>query len=276
MSGDVLVVLGSGGMGVAIARRCGSGSTVLLGDMGEDALDGAASALGDEGHDVHTRRVDVSDAASVHALAEAAAALGPVRSIVHTAGISPVQSSADRVVAVDLVGTAYVLDAFGAVVAPGGAGVVISSMAGHLAGPLSAEDEAALAQSAAGDLLALPCVQRAADGDAGLAYAFAKAGASVRVRAAAMPWGRRGARINAISPGVITTAMGRAELEGPSGEFMRLLVASSGSGRLGTADDIASVTEFLLSQRASFVTGADVLVDGGVVAAVRSGQGGGI
>jgi NAD(P)-dependent dehydrogenase (short-subunit alcohol dehydrogenase family) len=240
--------------------------------VAEQALDVVGSALGDEGHDVHTQRTDVSDAASVEALAERAAALGRVRSVVNTAGLSPVQSSANRVVAVDLVGMALVLDAFGAVIAPGGAGVVISSMAGHLAGSLSVDDEAALAQTAASDLLSLPCVERAASDDAGMAYAFAKAGASVRVRAAATPWGRRGARINAISPGVIATAMGEAELEGPSGEFMRLMVESSGAGRLGTPDDIASVTEFLLSHRASFVTGVDLLVDGGVVAAVRNGQ----
>jgi len=273
MPGGVLVVIGTGGMGVAVARRCGSGARLLLADVGDDALGSVASTLGDEGHDVHTQHVDVSDAASVNTLADAAAALGRVQSVVHTAGLSPVQSAADRVVAVDLGGTAYVIDAFGAVVAPGGAGVFISSMAGHLAGPLPADDEAAVASASAADLLAVPCMQRAAAGDPGLAYAFAKAAVSVRVRAAAQAWGRRGARINAISPGVIDTAMGRAELDGPSGEFMRLMVASSGSGRLGTPDDIASVTEFLLSDRASFVTGVDLLVDGGVVAAFRSGQG---
>ena len=271
-SPDVLVVIGAGGMGMAVARRCGPGMRVLLADVGEEALGGAASALEEEGLDVHAQRTDVSDAAAVASLADAAVALGRVRSVVHTAGLSPVQAPADRVLAVDLAGTAHVLDAFGEVMAPGGAAVVISSMAGHLAGGLAAEDEAALVQAGAGDVLDLPCVQRAAAGDAGMAYAFAKAAVSARVRAAAQAWGRRGARINAISPGVIGTDMGRAELEGPSGEFMRLLVAASGAGRLGTAEDIASVTEFLLSPAASFVTGTDTLVDGGVVAAVRSHQ----
>jgi len=267
MSADVLVVIGSGGMGMAIARRCGSGSTVLLADIGEVPAD-----LVDEGFDVHTAHVDVSDGSSVAALAKTASALGRVQSVVHTAGLSPVQTSADRVIAVDLVGTAHVIEQFGAVVAAGGAMVVISSMAGHLAGGLPAEDEAAIANASAADVATLPCVQTAAAGDSGLAYAFAKAGVSALVRAAAQPWGRRGARINAISPGVIATSMGRAELDGPSGEFMRAMVAASGSGRLGTADDIASVTEFLLSSRASFITGADMLVDGGAVAAFRSGQ----
>jgi NAD(P)-dependent dehydrogenase (short-subunit alcohol dehydrogenase family) len=150
--------------------------------------------------------------------------------------------------------------------------VVIASMAGHLAPGLPAEDERAIAAAPAGELGALACVQSAAAGDAGLAYAFAKQGVAVRVRAAAEPWGRRGARLNAISPGVIATSMGRAELDGPSGSFMRTMVDGSGSARLGTADDIAAAVEFLLSPRASFITGVDLLVDGGVVAAMRSNQ----
>ena len=271
MSG-VVVVIGTGGMGMAIARRCGSGARVLLADVEDKALDVAGSELRNEGYNVEMLRTDVSDEGEVATLAAASVALGSVRSLVHTAGVSPVQAPADRVVAVDLVGTAYVLEAFAGVVAQGGAGVVISSMAGHLAGPLPAEEEAALANAVASDLLELPLVKRAAKGDPGMAYAFAKAAASARVRAAARPWGRRGARINAVSPGVIATTMGRAELEGPSGEFMRLMVAASGAGRLGTPDDVAAVAEFVLSDGASFVTGADILVDGGVVAAVRSGQ----
>ena len=267
MSGNVLVVIGAGGMGTAIARRCGRDSYVLLADIGE-----VSSALADEAYDIRTQHVDVSDPSSVAALAEAAAELGPVRSVVHTAGLSPVQSPADRVIAVDLVGTAHVIDAFGAVIAPGGAAVVISSMAGHLTGGLPAVDEAAIAGADAAELASLPCVRAAAEGDPGLAYAFAKAAVSALVRAAAQPWGRRGARINAISPGVIDTTMGQAELDGPSGDFMRAMVGASGTGRLGTPDDIAAATEFLLSPRASFITGADLLVDGGVVAAVRSGQ----
>jgi len=244
---------------------------VLLGDVTDGALDAAAAPLRDEGHDVAVHRADVSDRASVDALAEAASALGDVRSIVHTAGLSPVQASAQDVIAVDLLGVAYVLDAFGRVVASGGAGVVIASMAAHLLPPLPAEDEAAIAGAEPSDLGSLECVSAAASGDSGLAYAFAKQGAAVRVRAAAAAWGHRGARVNAISPGVIATSMGRAELDGPSGEFMRSMVASSGSGRLGTPDDIAAAVEFLLSSRASFVTGVDLLVDGGVVAAMRSG-----
>ncbi len=269
---DVVVVIGIGGMGLATARRCGSGARVLLADVSDGGLETTATALADDGYDVHTHRTDVADRASVDALVASASALGEIRAVVHTAGVSPVQASADKVVAVDLLGAAHMLDAFGAAIASGGAGVVIASSAGHLIGPPPPDEAQALMSTAAADLAALPCVADAAAGDPGLAYAFAKRAVMLRVAAASVAWGRRGARINSISPGVIATPMGHAELSGPSGTFMRAMVDASGTGRLGTPDDIAVAAEFLLSPRASFITGTDLLVDGGTVAAVRGGH----
>jgi NAD(P)-dependent dehydrogenase (short-subunit alcohol dehydrogenase family) len=157
------------------------------------------------------------------------------------------------------------------VIALGDAGVVISSMAGHLVPHLPPDDEQLLISTATDALLDLPRVQATAL-DAGHADGFAKQATLMMVKAASVPWAERGARINSISPGVIATAMGRAELAGPSGEFMDLMVRSSGTGRLGPADDITPATDFLLSQAASFITGTDLLVDGGVVAALQTGQ----
>ena len=269
---EVLVVVGIGAMGVAVAHRCGSGARVLLADFSDAALDAAAATLSDQGHDITTHRTDVADRGSVDALVAAANTLGAVRGVVHTAGVSPVQASSERVVAVDLLGAEHMLDAFAGAVASGGAGVVIASMAGHLRGPLSSEDEQALAGASSADLPALPCVKSAMSADPGLAYAFAKRAVMIRVAAASVAWGRRGARINSISPGVIATPMGHAELAGPSGAFMRGMVDASGTARLGTPDDIATAAEFLLSPQASFITGIDLLVDGGAVAAVRTGR----
>ncbi|NVI31598.1 MULTISPECIES: SDR family oxidoreductase [Streptomyces] len=271
MGRNVVVVIGVGGMGEAIARRQGPGNRLLLADFDEATLAAVAERLRGAGHEVVTQAVDVSSASSVTALAEAAAGLGPVTQVVHTAGLSPVQASPAAVLRVDLLGTALVVEEFGHVVAPGGAGVVIASMAGHmLRTPLTTEQESALAHTPAEELLRLPFADPEALGQG--AYGLAKYGNRLRVQAASAAWGARGARINSVSPGVIATPMGQQELDGASGRTMRAMVAASGTGRLGTPEDIADAAAFLLGPGASFITGNDLLVDGGVVAALRSGR----
>ncbi|NLU83247.1 SDR family oxidoreductase [Rhodococcus sp. HNM0569] len=261
----VTVVVGIGGMGEAIARRQGPGTKLLLSDFDGDLLDRRAEVLRGEGFDVTTRRADVSDKESITALADAAATLGPVTQVVHTAGLSPVQAPSNAILKVDLLGVALSLDAFGAVVAEGGAGVVIASMAGHGPIPLTADQQRALADTPSDELLALPFLADVAD-NPGYAYSVAKRANHLRVRAQSVVWGARGARVNSISPGVIATPMGQQELGGEHGESMRAMIASSGTGRVGTPSDIAAAAAFLLGPEASFVTGADLLVDGGVVA----------
>lgn len=270
MDREVAVVIGIGGMGQAIARRIGSGRSVLLADFDDAALKAVAGQLRGEGHLVTTQAVDVSDQDSMRSLADAAAGLGPVTRVVHTAGLSPTQASADRILRVDLVGVAFMLDEFARVIEPGGAGVVIASMAGHMTGTRFAEHNRALASTPAAELLALPFLSAEDLNSPPAAYALAKYANLVRVRAAAGVWGERGARINSISPGVISTPMGQQELDGESGESMRAMVRMSVSRRLGTPDDIAAATAFLLDPQAGFVTGTDLLVDGGVVAAVTA------
>jgi len=268
--GDVLVVIGVGGMGQVIARRQGPGKTVVLADFNEATMHAVADQLTADGHTVAAHVVDVSSRESVRQLVRTAAAFGDITQLVHTAGLSPTQASVERVLAVDLAGVAYVLDEFGDAIADGGAGVVIASMAGHMWPPLPPEHEQALATAPADDLLGLPFLGQIAD--SGSAYGISKRANHLRVAAASVAWGRRGARINSISPGVISTPMGQQELASDSGAMMRAMVDSSGTGRLGTPDDIATAAAFLLSPDSSFITGVDVLVDGGVVAALRSGQ----
>ena len=268
----VLVVIGAGGMGRVIAGRLGAGRTVLLADVNEDTLRAGADRLATDGHHVATHLVDVSSRESVAGLARAAGSMGPVVQVAHTAGLSPAQAPAAAILAVDLVGVALVLDEFERVVAPGGAGVVIASMAGHMAPPLPPDQETLLATTAAEELLQLPFAGPEQVTDAGAAYALAKRANLVRVQAASGPWGRHGARINSISPGIISTSMGQLELESEVGPIMRAMISSSATGRLGTPDDIAAAAAFLLGPDASFITGTDLLVDGGVVAAVRSGR----
>jgi len=266
---DVVVITGAGGMGSATARRIGTGSTVVLADVDEQLLEREVVALTAIGYYAVGHPVDVSSKDSVEALAAAAADRGPVAAVVHTAGLSPVQASVDAILRVDLLGTALVLDAFGAVVAPGGAGVCISSMAGSMA-TLDPGFERRLATTPTGHLLELAELAPGAIPDPATAYVIAKRANQVRVRAASLAWGRRGARVNSISPGVIATPMGSAELDGPSGAVMQAMIAGSGTGRIGTPEDVAGVVDFLVSRAAGYVTGTDVLVDGGVVASLHA------
>ncbi|MER5436965.1 SDR family oxidoreductase [Streptomyces sp. NPDC002790] len=271
MSKPVVVVIGVGGMGKEIARRQGSGARLVAADFDGELLAAAVDELTADGYEVTPVRVDVSDRASVAALAGQCAALGPVTQVVNTAGLSPVQAPTAAVLAVDLLGVALVLEEFGRVVAAGGAGVVIASMAGHMA-PLPPEVETALRSTPTDDLLDLPFLRPDALSDPGAAYALAKRANHLRVQAASLAWGARGARVNSVSPGVVSTRMGRAELAGESGSHMRAMIEGSGTGRAGTPNDIAEATAFLLSPAASFITGTDLLVDGGAVAARTTHQ----
>jgi NAD(P)-dependent dehydrogenase (short-subunit alcohol dehydrogenase family) len=268
----VQVVIGAGSIGQAIARRTGAGKHVLLADFNETNLQNAKTALEDAGHTVSTQRVDVSDAESVRALAQAVAGLGDVVQVVSTAGVSPVQAPAEAVLAVDLYGTAVVLEEFGTVIAPGGAGVHISSMAGHMPPPLDPETAHALAFTPVEELLALPVLAPDAVPNSGAAYAISKQANHLRVQAAAVPWGDRGARVNCISPGIILTPLARDEMSGPGAEGYQRMIEVSAAGRVGTADEVATAAAFLLGPDAGFITGTDLLIDGGVIAALRAGR----
>ncbi|HBF83118.1 MAG TPA: short-chain dehydrogenase [Streptomyces sp.] len=271
MTQHIAVIIGVGGMGQAIARRLDPACHLLLADFDADLLDRAADRLADEGYTLTRQTVDVSDRASVGALAETASALGEIRTVVHTAGLSPVQAPVPAILAVDLLGVALVLEEFGAVVAEGGAGLVISSMAGHGHPGLTPEQARELTTTPTDRLLSLPLTAQDNFPHPGAAYSFAKKVNQLHVQAASTTWGTRGARINSISPGVISTPMGRQELAGEHGARMRAMIESSNARRPGTPADIAAAAEFLLGPAATFISGTDLLVDGGVIAAALRG-----
>lgn len=271
MADTVAVLIGTGSIGVAVARRAAVGRTLLLADCNETQLAAAAEGLQCEGYDVETRVVDVSDRSSVTALAEAAASLGEVMRVIHAAGVSPTQAPPDRIVHVDLFGTAYVLDAFADVIADGGAGVVIASQAGHMGPGFPADLEHKLAYAPVEELVSLPGLVDGAIDDSGSAYIIAKRANALRVQAAALTWGERGARINCLSPGIISTPLARDEMTGPNAAGYARMIEVSAAHRMGTPSDVAELAALLLDDRGSFITGSDFLIDGGVIAAMRGG-----
>jgi NAD(P)-dependent dehydrogenase (short-subunit alcohol dehydrogenase family) len=173
------------------------------------------------------------------------------------------RSSLQAILEINLVATAYLLERFGAVIAPGGAGVMVSSIAAAMVS-FPAELELALATTPTAELLAIPEV--AALTDPSDTYFLSKRANLLRVRAASVAWGARGARVNSVSPGVVMTQMTHDELDGPAAGNLHHMVEVSAAKRMGTPEDVAAAVAFLLSDDASFITGADLLVDGGAAA----------
>lgn len=272
MKKDVVVIVGSGGIGMAIARRQGIGKTVLLADFNEKVLQAAADELRAASYTVETRTVDVSSRDSVKALATFASSLGNVAQVVNTAGLSPNMAPVERILQVDLYGVAVVFDEFEHVIAPGGAGLVISSMAGHMMPALPPEQDKVLAFTPTEELLDLPFLKGDAIPNTLVAYMMAKRANHLRVQASAMSWGEKGARVNSISPGIIVTPLARHELDSEIGDIYRAMVQASAVKRMAPPDEIASAAAYLLGPDAGFVTGSDLLIDGGVIAAMRAGK----
>lgn len=271
MTKEVVVVIGAGGIGLAIARRQGFGKTVLLADYNEETLNAAAESMRNASYSVETHPVNVASRESVQALA-AAAALGRVVQVINTAGLSPNMAPVARVLEVDLYGSAVVFDEFEKVIAPGGAGLIISSMAGHMMPALSPEQDHALAYTPTEQLLDLPFLKADAVPNTLVAYMIAKRANHLRVQASAITWGARGARVNSISPGIIVTPLALHELNSEIGNIYRTMVAASPANRMAPPDEIAIAASFLLGPDAGFITGSDLLIDGGVIAAMRAGK----
>ena len=268
---DVTVLIGAGSIGLAIARRVSTGKHVLVADLRQANAEAAAEVLRNSGFAATTAEVDVSSRVSVEALAAAASAIGAITGVIH-AGVSPSQASPQTILAVDLYGSALVLEVFGDVIARDGAGVVIASQSGHRLGALSEAQNAALATTPADDLLALPFLQPDRIKDSLHAYQLSKRGNALRVMAEAVRWGKRGARINTISPGIVITPLARDELSGPRGEGYRRMIDLCPAGRAGTPDEVAHLAALLMGRDGAFITGSDFLIDGGVTASYWYGD----
>jgi NAD(P)-dependent dehydrogenase (short-subunit alcohol dehydrogenase family) len=269
---SVTVLIGSGLIGIAIARRVSAGKLLLLADLKKENADAAAAVLSNAGFEVSSVNVDVSSREAVKSLAQKAASLGDVTGVIHAAGVSPSQATPAAILSVDVYGTAVVLEEFGNIMARGGSGVVIASQSGHRLGALTNEQNKLLATTPADQLLSLPMLQLDQVKDTLHAYQLSKRGNALRVMAEAVRWGKRGARINSISPGIIITPLAKDELTGPRGEGYRRMIELCPVGRAGTPDEVANVAALLMGPEGTFITGSDFLMDGGVTASYFFGE----
>ena len=268
---EVIALLGAGSMGTAIIRRFAAGRKILLGDISEKNLEKVAHEFTYSGYDVETCIVDALNKESVIAFAQKAASLGPVKYFVDTAGASPNQTNPEHIVKLDMIGTGYALDAFGEVMAPGGAGLVISSQTGYMY-PIPYEVEQQILQTPTEGLMDLPIIRETAMQNSGYAYMIAKRVNHLQAqKAAATTWKARRARINTLSPGVIVTPLAYDEFAAAGDNYQKMIDASAAM-RTGSSDEIAEAGAFLLSEHAGFINGTDLLIDGGTIAAIRTGE----
>lgn len=261
---DVTVVIGAGGIGQAIARRISSGRHILVANHSQSSAVAAARVLEGAGFEVTAMEADVSDRTAVQAVVAKAQELGPIKALVQAAGVSPSQAPVEAILKVDLYGTAMLLEEFGRVMAEGGSGVVISSQSGYRMPALSAEQDALLATAPADELLTLGFVMGVRD--TLHAYQMSKRCNSLRVRGEAVNWAKRGARINAISPGIIVTSLAHDELHGERADFYRAMLKKMPAGRAGTSDEVAALAAHIMGPEGGFITGSDFLIDGGATA----------
>ncbi|MDT3442197.1 SDR family oxidoreductase [Pseudofrankia sp. BMG5.37] len=266
---DIVVIIGAGGLGLAAARRLGVGRHLMVADLPGDRLDLAAEVLRSAGHEFTAWPTDASDPIAVSSLASEAARHGPIRTIVHTAGISPTQArgGAADVFRVNLYGTALVLDAFLPTAQHGTVIACIASQGGYR-NAVSAETERLLAHTPTEHLLELKALDPS-NFTAAEAYAVSKRATHVRVAAQSIQWAARGARAVTVSPGFTVTPQSMLELDGPNGDLIRNTLLARPGARLGTPDDIAAVIEFVTGPAASFINGTDILADGGAIAYQR-------
>ncbi len=268
---SVIALLGAGSMGTAIVRRIAAGKKILLGDISEKNLERVCHDFQYSGYDVETMTVNALEKDSVEAFAEKAASLGPVMFFIDTAGASPNQARPEHIIALDMVGTGYAIDAFGKVMAPGGAGLVISSQTGYMY-PIPYETEQEILNTPTEKLAELPIVKDFAMQNSGWAYMIAKRVNHLQaMKAAATAWKARRARINTLSPGIIVTPLAYDEFAA-AGEGYQRMIDASAAERVGTSDEIAEAGAFLLGEHAGFITGTDLLIDGGTIAAIRTGK----
>lgn len=263
---DVILWTGAGQIGMAIARRMGFGKKIVVGDKKKENAEAIAKIMNEAGFDCLPVVCDISSRESILSLIAEGQKYGEIAMLINSAGVSPSQAPIEAILKVDLYGTAVLLEEVGKVIKRGGVGVTISSQSGHRMKQLTPEEDELLATTPAEELLSLEMLQPKNIKDTLHAYQMAKRCNEKRVMAESVRWGERGARINSISPGIIVTPLALDEFNGPRGDFYKNMFAKCPAGRPGTADEVANVAELLMSDKGAFITGADILIDGGATA----------
>lgn len=260
---DVMILTGAGQIGMAIARRMGYGKKIFIGDKKMENAQTIAKIMNDAGFDVVPLEMDLSSRESIVNLIAEAREYGEISMLVNAAGVSPSQASIETILKVDLYGTAVLLEEVGKVIKEGGVGVTISSQSGWRMPALTAEEDELLAITPTEELLKLKLLQPDNIRDTLHAYQMAKRCNEKRVMAEAVKWGKRGARINDIAPGIIVTPLAIDEFNGQRGDFYKNMFENCPARRPGTADEVANVAELLMSEKGAFITGSTFLIDGG-------------
>ena len=268
---EVMIVTGAGQISMAIARRIGYGKKIVLGDKSRQNCEAIAKIMTDAGFDVEPFEMDLSSRASILAMIAKGQEFGEIKYLVNGAGVSPSQAPVEAILKVDLYGTAVLLEEVGKVIAKGGVGVTISSQSGWRMPQLTAEQDYQLAMTPTEELLGLEILRPENIRDTLHAYQLAKRCNEKRVMAECVKWGERGARLNAIAPGIIVTPLAIDEFNGPRGDFYKNMFAKCPAGRPGTADEVANVAELLMSDKGAFITGSTFLIDGGATASYYYG-----
>ena len=268
---QVMLLAGAGQIGMAIARRMGAGKKIVVGDKKLENAQAIAKTMNEAGFDVVPMEMDLSSRASIQNLIAEGQKYGEIKMLVNAAGVSPSQAPIEAILSVDLYGTAVLLEEVGKVIAAGGVGVTISSQSGWRMPALTDEQDAQLATAPTEELLQLDFLQPENIRDTLHAYQLAKRCNEKRVMAQAVAWGERGARLNAVAPGIIVTPLALDEFNGPRGDFYKNMFAKCPAGRPGTADEVANVAELLMSDKGAFISGSTFLVDGGATASYYYG-----
>ena len=263
---NVMLWAGAGQIGMAIARRMGAGMKIIVGDQKLANAEAVAQTMNGAGFDVTPLQMDLSSRESIRALIEEGQKYGEIKMLVNAAGVSPSQAPIETILKVDLYGTAVLLEEVGKVIAQGGVGVTISSQSGWRMPALTVRQDEQLATAPTEELLALDFLQPGNIRNTLHAYQLAKRCNEKRVMAQAVEWGKRGARLNDVAPGIVVTPLALDEFNGPRGNFYKNMFAKCPAGRPGTADEIANVAELLLSDRGAFISGSTFLIDGGATA----------